>query len=65
MNIAVNINRIYWHLRVNRWQITLFSRAWADDALGCYDAGALAYYHDGDGERSVRLPFVGIFWGSR
>ncbi|MGR3248552.1 MAG: hypothetical protein ACU0DH_08115 [Paracoccus sp. (in: a-proteobacteria)] len=63
MNITADFSRTFWHLSVGRWQITLSSRAWADDALSDWDAGAVAYHRDGAEERSLRLPFMAAFWG--
>lgn len=60
MNITADFNRNFWHLSVGRWQITLSSRAWADDALSDWDAGALAYQRNGS-EWCLRLPFLGAF----
>lgn len=63
MNITIDFSRTFWHLRVGRLEITLSTRAWADDALASWDAGAVAYHRDEAGERSLRVPFMAAFWG--
>lgn len=65
MNIIAEACRSYVAIRVNRWEVIVSSRAWADDTLDCWDAGAVAYHRDECGERSLRLPFVAVFWGAR
>ncbi|MBW7055991.1 hypothetical protein KY389_04680 [Paracoccus bogoriensis] len=64
MTFTADFTRNFWHLRVGRWQTTISTRAWADDALGCHDAGVFAFHRDGAGECSLRFPFVAIFWGN-
>lgn len=65
MNIHFNadLSRDFWHFKAGRWQITFSGRAWADDALGDWDAGDVAFGREGSGERCLRLPFMAAFWG--
>lgn len=59
------IGRTGWHLCTTRWDITLASRAGADDVLQCWDAGAVAYDRWEHNEKSLRLPFIGVIWSRR
>ena len=65
MFISIDMGRDGCDISTRRWDITLSSRAWADDTLECWDAGAVAYRcnraEDGRWtEKWLRMPFVAV-----
>ncbi|TGN58610.1 hypothetical protein E4L95_12235 [Paracoccus liaowanqingii] len=64
MNINIrftaDIGLTHWFIGTRNWEFTMCSRAYADDVLGSWDAGAVAYERDG-AQRCLRLPFMAAF----
>lgn len=65
ISFTADISRTCWLFTTPNWELELCSRAYADEVLSSWDAGAVAYdfkgCQSGGWQRSLRLPFVAAF----